>query len=187
MLKLDVDGRHGFGTVPIASWRPKHGRGWVGGLVLGLALVAGCAQPSSGAAGGASERPAGTVLPAGAIASPSSAPLASTPMASLPPAAEARPNPRPDCPRLDPEFRQLLAAPDPAAFAAQRAPSYRDGRVEVNIFLAHAEGDLAHRYGLQVIARTPTLVEASAPLTTLCELSNDPRVRSVDRVARTGY
>jgi hypothetical protein len=80
-----------------------------------------------------------------------------------------------------------LAVPDPAAVAKRVALDIRDGRVEVNIFLAQPEGDLAQRYGLNVIARTPTLVEAAAPLSSLCELSNDSRVRSVDRVARTGY
>jgi hypothetical protein len=72
-----------------------------------------------------------------------------------------------------------LAAPDPAAFAAQHGITYADGRVRVEIDLAAAEGDLPAAYGLVVEARYRQLVQALAPVETLCDLANDPRVNVV--------
>jgi hypothetical protein len=160
---------------------PRLGRAWrtrLIGVALAALVVAGCEQADRGSAASSPATRAGTVLPAGD---------ATATQRANPPVDATRPNPRPDCPRLDSMFRQVLEAPDPAAFAARRVPGYKDGRVEVSIRLSDAEGDLAQRYGLQVSARTPMLIEAYAPLPQLCDLSNDPRVKRVGPTRHTGY
>lgn len=86
-----------------------------------------------------------------------------------------------ESPRLSSDLRQLLEAPDPAAFAAERGLAYQDDGVRVVVELAagETEGDLALVYGLTVEARYRNLLQVWAPLASLCDLANDSRVRVV--------
>lgn len=85
----------------------------------------------------------------------------------------------PDCPRLSSELRELLAAPDAAVFAVQRGLYYQQGRVRVEITLADVPENVAEVYGLETEASYRTMLQALAPLATLCDLANDPRVVAV--------
>ncbi|MDQ3855951.1 MAG: hypothetical protein M3281_06090 [Chloroflexota bacterium] len=99
--------------------------------------------------------------------------------AAVVPTGQQPERPCADCPQLSSVLRQLLAAPDAAAFATTRGLYYEDGRVRVTIRLAGAEDDLAERYALQAEARYRDQLQALAPLATLCDLSNDARVLAV--------
>jgi hypothetical protein len=76
-------------------------------------------------------------------------------------------------------LRQLLEAPDPAAFATERGLHLAGDQVRVVVELLQPEADLAEVYGLQAEGRYRNLVQALAPLSTLCALGGDERVRLV--------
>ncbi|MBI4493390.1 MAG: hypothetical protein HY690_11435 [Chloroflexi bacterium] len=122
--------------------------------------------------------------PAGAATPEAATPVPAAPTRTLPPGVPTPTRLQLACPRLHGALVHLLEAPDPAAYAQRAALRYEDGRVFVAISHQAPADDLAQRYGLRV-PLPPSLsgyLEAWALLATLCDLSNDPRVRLVDPV-----
>lgn len=81
--------------------------------------------------------------------------------------------------RLSSVLRQLLAAPDAQAFAAQHGLYFEAGRVRVEIETRATDESLSARYDLRIEARADTILQALAPVGVLCDLSTDPSVLSV--------
>jgi hypothetical protein len=81
-----------------------------------------------------------------------------------------------ECPTLSSELCQLIRAADPAAFAAGRGLVVVDERVRVEIELLEDPEGVAMGFDLVVEAQYGALLQALAPLQTLCDLANDPRV-----------
>jgi hypothetical protein len=81
-----------------------------------------------------------------------------------------------DCPALSSDLCQLLHAADPAAFAAEHGLFFEDERVRVEIELLEDADSVAASFDLIVEAQYQLLVQALAPLQSLCDLANDPRV-----------
>lgn len=118
-----------------------------------------------------------------------SGPTAPSPTPDLPSKAATR-EPKPpeaDCPKLESRLNQLRTARDPAEYAARHGVEYANGRVEVEVTFANPgeQGDLAQPYGLQVLDRSRSFLNARAPLMTLCDLAQDPRVRTVRPLVNT--
>lgn len=94
-------------------------------------------------------------------------------------------NRRSDCSRLSSLLVELLNSPNPEDFATQRGLRYENGRVLVEVTLSAPADDLAQKYDLIMRGSVGTppkvLVSVFAPLNTLCDLSNDPRVLAVRR------
>ena len=89
------------------------------------------------------------------------------------------------CPLTDSALQQLVAAPDPAAFAATAGLKYEGGRVRVEIRTADGDDNLASKYDLRVSARYQSLLEATVPVSRLCALASDNAVLQISRVHRT--
>jgi hypothetical protein len=146
------------------------------GSVLGLTLVSACATttpiaPMTSTPSPATGQPAEPSPPG--VASPRPAEATATPAR-----IEARSLRQRECPQLEGVLADLIDAPDPAAFATRSALRYEDGRVYVVVQLRASEGDLDRDFDLRVTGRASQgqFIEAYAPLTRLCELSNDARV-----------
>ncbi len=85
--------------------------------------------------------------------------------------------------RLSDSFVRLISLPNPERRARGMGLKYENNHVEVMI---ESTGDvdwddLIRRYQMQEIpsSRSPKLIGARAPLDTLCDLSNDPRVKTI--------
>jgi hypothetical protein len=70
----------------------------------------------------------------------------------------------------------LLQAADPAAFAADHGLFVADERARVEIELLEDPEGVAAGFDLVVEAGYGQLLQALAPIHTLCDLANDPRV-----------
>jgi hypothetical protein len=147
-------------------------------LVLSLALVAGCAQPSADAHGATPAHPTGTDLPAADAAAP--------PGAS---AATARPNKGRCGGRIEDAYLRIIDAPDPATVARAYQLRFQDGRVEVQFGLlgqdlAGIEAAVTRRYDLREARRATKVMLALAPVQSLCDLAQAPQVRGLSTPSR---
>ena len=83
------------------------------------------------------------------------------------------------CPRLGSDLRQLLNADDPTAFAAQHGLFFDGERVRVEVDFAAPAEDIPAKYDLIVEASYRQRLQALAPLSHLCPLSDEPSVIEV--------
>jgi hypothetical protein len=81
-----------------------------------------------------------------------------------------------DCRVLSTELCQLLRAAEPATFAVEHALFFEGGRVRAEIELSDDPDGVADAFDLRVEARYGQMLQALAPLGSLCDLANDPRV-----------
>lgn len=159
----------------VSATPPTPWRGQLPLLAGTLLLLAGCTSLGAAASG-----PTAVPKPAPAV---DASPPTPTPNQDY---RQVRP-PQIDCPKLDGALTQLVAAPDPARYAAGGGIEYDDGRVAIGVeFVTPGEqGDLAQPYGLQIQARGHLGLSALAPLSMLCDLAQDSRVRLVRPLRRT--
>lgn len=92
--------------------------------------------------------------------------------------------PRPrssECPHLESRLYDLTVAQDPTDLAQTMGIFYEDDATRVVIQLAAPRTDISFlgEYGAQIKTQTESLVEALVPVEKLCDLSNDPQVKSV--------
>jgi len=92
------------------------------------------------------------------------------------------PNPRTnDCPQLDSTLLTLTTIDTPEAFAQANNLFYDEGQTRVVIELAAPKPDTSflNKYHLHIETQTDLLIQALAPLGTLCALSNNPEITFV--------
>ena len=83
-----------------------------------------------------------------------------------------------DCPRLDSQLAQLVAAADRAQFASGAAIDVNASGARVLIELAQG-ADVPPNHAISVEARQDRVIQARVPIDDLCPLSREPTVVSV--------
>jgi hypothetical protein len=92
------------------------------------------------------------------------------------------PNPRTnDCPHLDSTLRTLATIDTPESFAQAHNLFFDEGQTRIVIELGTPKPDTSflNKYHLHIETETDSLIQALAPLDTLCALSNNPEITFV--------